>query len=187
MAKRKTVSKVVRFEVFKRDKFTCQYCGESAPNVILEIDHIKPVSKGGTNEIMNLITSCRDCNRGKTNKKLDDNTAVMVQKRQLDIIQERREQLEMMIQWRQSLEEETEIEVDAIDAFFQSNTRWQFSDAGRQAIRKLIKRFGFSEVYTACEIAVDKYYDGTERGWNNAVNKVGGICYNRKKAAESSA
>ena len=68
MAKRKNLSKSVRFEVFKRDSFTCQYCGKSAPDVVLEVDHIIPVSKGGDNDISNLITSCFECNRGKSNK-----------------------------------------------------------------------------------------------------------------------
>ncbi len=65
MADRKPISKKTRFEVFKRDKFTCQYCGRMSPDVILEVDHIKPVADGGTNKLINLITSCRDCNRGK--------------------------------------------------------------------------------------------------------------------------
>ncbi len=65
MAKRECVSKKIRFEVFKRDLFTCQYCGKKAPAVILEIDHIKPVSKDGTNDIENLVSACFDCNRGK--------------------------------------------------------------------------------------------------------------------------
>lgn len=187
MAKRKPITKAVRFEVFKRDKFTCQYCGESAPNVILEIDHIVPVSKGGTNDIMNLVTSCRDCNRGKTNKALSDSSAVMVQKNQLDTIQERREQLEMMVQWRQALEEEVEIETDAIQCYFETNTKWRFNDDYRSTIRKLIKRFGFNEVYIASEIAVDKYYKGTIHSWINTVEKLGGICYNRRKAEEENA
>lgn len=46
MAERKTISKKTRFEVFKRDSFTCQYCGRTAPDVILEIDHINPVNNG---------------------------------------------------------------------------------------------------------------------------------------------
>ena len=58
MAKRKNLSKSVRFEVFKRDSFKCQYCGKSAPDVVLEVDHIIPVSKGGDNDISNLITAC---------------------------------------------------------------------------------------------------------------------------------
>jgi len=55
----------LRFEVFKRDNFTCQYCGRKAPNVILQTDHILPKNKGGNNNINNLITSCEDCNLGK--------------------------------------------------------------------------------------------------------------------------
>ena len=48
---RKPLSKKIRFEVFKRDKFTCQYCGRMSPDVILEVDHIEPVAEGGDNEI----------------------------------------------------------------------------------------------------------------------------------------
>jgi 5-methylcytosine-specific restriction endonuclease McrA len=47
------ISKKIRFEVFKRDSFICQYCGRSAPNVTLEVDHIEPISKGGTDDILN--------------------------------------------------------------------------------------------------------------------------------------
>ena len=55
----------MRFEVFKRDGFTCQYCGRKTPEVVLELDHIIPRVEGGTDEIHNLITACWDCNRGK--------------------------------------------------------------------------------------------------------------------------
>ena len=65
-----SLSKKVRFEVFKRDKFTCQYCGSTPPNVVLEVDHILPKSKQGKDDIDNLITSCFDCNRGKSNNLL---------------------------------------------------------------------------------------------------------------------
>jgi 5-methylcytosine-specific restriction endonuclease McrA len=65
MSNKNQVSKKTRFEVFKRDDFTCQYCGKTPPEVILEVDHINPKSKGGTGDINNLITACFDCNRGK--------------------------------------------------------------------------------------------------------------------------
>jgi 5-methylcytosine-specific restriction endonuclease McrA len=45
MNKRKSISKKIRFEVFKRDSFTCQYCGSKSPDVTLVIDHIMPVAK----------------------------------------------------------------------------------------------------------------------------------------------
>ena len=71
MAKRKAIPKKVRFEIFKRDKFTCQYCGKQPPEVVLVIDHINPVALGGDNDEMNLITSCESCNQGKGANSLD--------------------------------------------------------------------------------------------------------------------
>lgn len=43
----------------------CTYCGASGNDVELEIDHIIPVAKGGSNHISNLTTSCMACNRKK--------------------------------------------------------------------------------------------------------------------------
>lgn len=66
MAKdRKTISPKVRFEIFKRDLFKCQYCGRTPPHVILNVDHVIPVAEGGDNNKLNLVTSCKDCNTGK--------------------------------------------------------------------------------------------------------------------------
>ena len=52
--------------VFERDKYTCQYCGCTCSD--LEVDHIIPVSKGGTDDIRNLATACMMCNRAKGNR-----------------------------------------------------------------------------------------------------------------------
>lgn len=59
------LSPKIRFQVLKRDKFTCQYCGKKPPEVVLHIDHKKAKSNGGGNELTNLLTSCRSCNLGK--------------------------------------------------------------------------------------------------------------------------
>lgn len=55
----------LRFQIFQRDNFTCQYCGRKAPAIEIEIDHIKPKSKGGKNNPENYLTACADCNNGK--------------------------------------------------------------------------------------------------------------------------
>jgi 5-methylcytosine-specific restriction endonuclease McrA len=56
----------IRFEIFKRDNFTCQYCGRKVVDGIkLHCDHVHPVCKGGDNSSKNLITACSDCNIGK--------------------------------------------------------------------------------------------------------------------------
>lgn len=67
--KRQSLSKSLRYDVLKRDNFRCQLCGRTSQDgVKLEIDHIIPISKGGTDDISNLQTLCFDCNRGKSNK-----------------------------------------------------------------------------------------------------------------------
>lgn len=55
----------LRFKIIKRDNFQCTYCGSSDR---LEVDHIIPVSRGGSNEESNLTTACFKCNRGKSNE-----------------------------------------------------------------------------------------------------------------------
>ncbi len=64
------LSPKLRFEILKRDKYTCQYCGRKSPEVELEVDHIEPYSKTKDNSPGNLITSCKDCNRGKRIKEV---------------------------------------------------------------------------------------------------------------------
>ena len=72
---RKSISPRVRFEVLRRNKFCCSYCGKAAVDGYrLVIDHIKPVSKGGTNDIDNLTASCDDCNGGKGTADIDSYT-----------------------------------------------------------------------------------------------------------------
>lgn len=68
---RAEVSPKLRFRVFKRDSFRCRYCGASADEgARLELDHVVPISKGGTNDMANLRTACFNCNRGKGSESL---------------------------------------------------------------------------------------------------------------------
>lgn len=60
-----SLSKRVRFQVLIRDNYTCQYCGAKPPDTVLEIDHVIPRCKGGSDRIENLKTACWNCNRGK--------------------------------------------------------------------------------------------------------------------------
>lgn len=59
------VSKRLRFDVLRRDHHTCRYCGRSAPEVRLTVDHVVPVTLGGSDDPSNLVTACSDCNSGK--------------------------------------------------------------------------------------------------------------------------
>lgn len=59
------IAPAVRFAVFQRDAFTCQYCGRSAPKVQLHADHRISRANGGSDEMDNLVTACSECNYGK--------------------------------------------------------------------------------------------------------------------------
>lgn len=58
-------SRTTRFYVLSRDLFRCRYCGRGPRQVELEVDHVYPKSRGGTDDPDNLVTACFDCNRGK--------------------------------------------------------------------------------------------------------------------------
>lgn len=61
-----TVSRALRYQILRRDGFTCRYCGGRAPDVALRVDHVIPVALGGSDQPTNLTTACQDCNSGKS-------------------------------------------------------------------------------------------------------------------------
>lgn len=65
------VSKRLRYEVLRRDGHACRYCGASAPDVKLTVDHVVPVALGGGDESANLVTACASCNSGKSSMAAD--------------------------------------------------------------------------------------------------------------------
>jgi hypothetical protein len=187
MTERKPLSKKVRFEVFKRDSFTCQYCGKSAPDVILHADHIMPVSKGGDNDITNLITSCESCNQGKKDILLDDDAVITKRKNQLDNLQERREQIEMMYEWQVGLSNLENDQVDVVCKLFSELvTPYEINDSGRETIKKIINKYGLPEVLESLRISVRHYIEFVDgKPSNESVNKaydyIEKICKNRKR------
>jgi len=76
----------IRWEVLKRDKFRCVYCGAKASDGIkLEVDHVIPRSAGGENSLSNLVTACERCNRAKRDEILTPGLLIFLDR----IIQER--------------------------------------------------------------------------------------------------
>lgn len=62
----RAVPRNVRQAVLDRDDYICRYCGRRSQT--MEVDHVIPVSQGGTSTLDNLVTSCRDCNRRKADR-----------------------------------------------------------------------------------------------------------------------
>lgn len=180
MAKRKAITKKTRFEVFKRDSFTCQYCGRSAPDVVLEVDHINPVANGGENEILNYATSCKDCNAGKSDRLLSDGAIVSKQVSQLKEISEKREQLALMIQWRNSLRSIEDEEISLIATHWKTLSSFPLTENGLATIRRYRKKHSVLEVMEAIDAACAQYlrYEDSSVTMDSAANafaKIGGI------------
>jgi len=67
MLRRRRLPRFSRYNVYLRDKFTCQYCNEQFTSPHLTLDHVLPLSKGGKTEWTNIVTACHDCNSDKGN------------------------------------------------------------------------------------------------------------------------
>jgi 5-methylcytosine-specific restriction endonuclease McrA len=62
--------KLTRREVFRRDNYTCQYCGRTVPN--LTIDHVLPRHLGGQHIWTNVVAACAGCNHRKGGRKVEE-------------------------------------------------------------------------------------------------------------------
>lgn len=178
---RKSISKGVRFDVFERNSFTCAYCGRKPPDATLEVDHILPVSKGGSNDMSNLITSCFDCNRGKAAK------IIKCSNKTQKIINERIEQANAMAIWQSKvtimLNKQAEFLFDHWSCIF--DNVYVLDANCKSRIKKLLRQFTVDEITDAMEISADYYIEDFDNvsglEWDNAIDRIGGICYNKKR------
>jgi hypothetical protein len=173
---RKALSKKMRFEVFKRDGFTCQYCGAHPPGSILHVDHIVPVAGGGENDSDNLVTACEKCNQGKAAtpltsvpKSLADKAAEVAEREEQirgynAILQARRERLDDEA-WKIAAELERTDELDS------------YNRQDLQSIRMFLARLPFEEVLDAVRI--------TNARWSYSGRKhfryFCAVCWNKIK------
>lgn len=132
-----SISKKIRFEVFKRDHFRCCYCGSVPPRVILEVDHIDPKSEGGGDDINNLITACFDCNRGKRDIPLNKIPPQLGEN--LEVLQEKEEQIKEYRKFIKRIENRIKRDIEEVSDVYANNyPGWILSDQFKHVS---IKRF----------------------------------------------
>lgn len=188
MSERKPISKKLRFEVFKRDSFKCQYCGQEAPKVVLNCDHIHPVAEGGDNHITNLITSCFDCNSGKGARTLADDSVVNLQKAQLDELNERRVQIEMISDWRKSILDMDLKTVEALNDYWRGLTGFGVTTGSKKQIQNWVSKYALKDIYTAMEASCKSYlkFSGdevTDKSFDKAFKYVPKVIEFQKRNA----
>lgn len=175
------ISKRTRFEVFKRDRFTCQYCGKTPPDVTLEIDHVQPVSHGGTDEKVNLVTACFDCNRGKGPVILSALSPSVTEAQQREV--ERYEQTKALNRWLTKLRKEQDAAIERISRYWCEavhpgcGIEYTLSQDSRRSVRTFLKRLPEAEVLDAVDVAFRRKPHGGEA----AFRYFCGVCWKKIK------
>ena len=153
---RKAISKKTRFEIFKRDEFTCQYCGSFPPEVLLHIDHIIPVAQNGSNEMDNLITSCSACNQGKGAISLSSIPKSLKDKAKQ--VAESEAQIKGYAAAIQAKEERLKAETWDIIAVLENDDQIENYDKSRfRSIKHFLAILPYHEVLEAAEITSSKW------------------------------
>jgi hypothetical protein len=162
---RVNISKKLRFEIFKRDQFSCRYCGRTVSSeIVLEIDHVIPVHAGGTNEPLNLVTACFECNRGKGKTLLSAAPHVVVDMRvRAKLMKEQKAQIQALLKYRQEKQDLSlsfaRTAIEPIIASLQNPDQ----DIPRQWFRSVdffIRELSFEQVLRAAEMAADGFQFG---------------------------
>jgi len=190
-----------RFEVFKRDRFTCTYCGRSAPDVLLQVDHIHPKAAGGTDDIDNLTTSCFDCNQGKGSRMLEEDVLPGIRADVVDMARRRAEQLRQYREWQDAIEEETSGLRDRVMRYWAlafggeerivgGHTQWTCPVAwpAEWAVRRLVGELTLEAIFAAIDTTVWRYQTPShQRGalrWQDAPRYFHGVCRGRLRDQE---
>lgn len=180
----------VRFEVFKRDRFTCSYCGRTPPTVLLEADHIVPRAAGGSDEMSNLTTSCQDCNRGKAAGLLEEGTAPVVSRATVEELAERVEQAKAYMELLGGLESVVDNQVGMVTDTWAKRfgavveertdgTYWRFRDRYGEwpdvrSVRRILHSLTLADLVAAIDITASKFSGSAS---NSAVRYFFGICH----------
>ena len=155
-----TISLKLRFEVFKRDNFTCQYYGRKTPGVILELEHVIPLAKGGTDEFDNLTTSCFECNRGKGKSLLDTVLKDKYIHDETILLAEREFQLAEYNHLKKIIRERENKEIAELIEYFGSKIHGEPHSYAKDEfpsylVRQCLKTMSYIDIFELIDIAVD--------------------------------
>lgn len=153
----------------------------------MHVDHVLPVSEGGTNDIGNLVTACSDCNLGKGASIID--TGRNLTKKQLRELRERREQIELLQKWNKELLEIKNIEVEEVvltcnNRLLEAGLQLTVNNGYKGELRQLLNKFTAKEVNDAINTAFDAYVITSKEDAEKALSKVPGICFNKRRERE---
>ena len=155
--KRRATSPRIRFEVFKRDDFTCVYCGQRPPNVLLQADHLIPVKEGGSDDITNLVTSCSTCNAGKGAIPLSDTTRAERAIANMEAEQERVAVMEAYGAWRLERAEQLRKRIEHLEGEWKRICRGYASSWVTRTLKRFCPYIFDDQILEAMEISRKRF------------------------------
>jgi hypothetical protein len=175
-----SVSTRIRFEVFKRDRFTCAYCGKHPPDVLLEVDHVIPRAAGGSDDIENLVTACWECNNGKSDRLLDEGSRPRVSARTVAALEERLAQAKAYMELQGQLSTVADAMVNRLvemwakafgarDVEEDGKRYWRLEGGGswpkEATLREFLRELDIEQIGYAIDVAANRIGDahGNER------------------------
>jgi hypothetical protein len=174
-----SISKRLRFEVFKRDGFRCAYCGKTPPQVTLEADHIIPKASGGKDVLDNLVSACFDCNRGKAHISLEKIPQSLIDN--ADVLKEKQAQMREYQKHLERIDAQYDALVNRIQDIFHISHKFDFTEKSRLSVRQFIETIGIEEAEKSMRIATNKFPDEPE----STFRYFCGICVRRCKGIGS--
>jgi len=153
------VSQETQYNIFRRDGFACRRCKKKVPSVVLYVGYETPPEDGGTDDVDNLITLCYDCSGGHP----------------LEMLSERRKQLEMMLQWQRTLKDFKEdmngIVIDYVNGKIGPGR--SLNNKGKKDVISALKISNIDIVLNTIDDVFDKYveYDDNDNIDPDSINK----------------
>lgn len=162
------VSKRTRYEVLKRDNFTCRYCRSTEGH--LRVDHVTPTALGGTDNPDNLVAACHDCNAGKSSTAPDAPTVEDV--KQVDILWAGAIKRAARVMASQRRKEQAYL--DAFHDSWMATERGRYTEADPDSVARLyVVGLPKSEMLYAIGVAIGR------RGVDDRFAYFMGICWRR--------
>lgn len=166
-----------RFEIFKRDAFVCQYCGRKPPTVVLNVDHVIAKANGGSDDMGNLITSCQECNLGKSDTPIEITIAPL----KLDT-SDRAEKLEQLKAYQEFIVEEYKANSEWVESaeklWSELNKNGMYPVMLSRSVNRLLKELPISEILDAIHITFENLSYGDVQ---DKVRYFHGVCKRKKQ------
>ena len=154
--------------------FTCDesgtHCGRRSDVIPLHLDHLIPVSRGGTNDDDNLITSCRDCNLGKGSRRIEESE--LPESGRLALAQERNEQMVNAEAAQKASRARSELRSVLVDYFCDARGQTSCDSSTVSVLFAYVNEHGADQVFQWIDSAASKMQGRSDKDVGKYISGI---------------